>query len=490
VTATVADAGADPNPVAIGQTELEARLWDAANALRGPVDSADLKNYVFPLLFWKWISDSRWKEKGKPSDDRLRISNEATWERVTESKTNLGTRIGQALAQIESLNDSRTRGIFGDVTWSNSDRLPDARLGRFVDALSAISLAPEHVDSDLLGRAYEYLLLQFADVSGRKAGEFFTPPNVARLIVDLLEPSPHETIYDPACGSGGMLVEALRAVREETASEATPTIFGQEVNLTTSAIARMNLLVHGAYGASIARGDTLRHPIHLTDGRPSTFDVVIANPPFSLQNWGAESWASDYRNAFGTPPSKNGDFAWVQHMVASMDQCSGRAGIILPRGVLFRRGSEGTIRRRLVEADLVEAVIALPENMFYSTSIPACIWVLRKVKDRDRVGRIQFVDASSAAVRQKRQNVISPVAAKAIVAAYKGLGSPVPHRSVTVETVANENYDLSVGKYLHDALGDAGSLPSAVDEYRATRLARLRAESHLDALLRSFRGER
>lgn len=329
---------------------LERRLWDAANALRGPVDPADSKTYVFPMLFWKWISDS-WdyehaqavREYGTEVEPeveadfhRFNLPEGCHWRDVATKTDNLGSRIATALGRIEQANADSLAGIFGDAAWGNKERLPESSLVALIDAFNGLALNPDHVAHDVLGQAYEYLLKNFADESGKKAGEFFTPRQVVRLIVRMLDPQPGESIYDPAAGSGGMLVETINSVRAHGGDTRTLRLYGQEVNLTTAAIARMNLFLHEIEDFKIVRGDTLRSPgLRKPDGTISQFDVVIANPPFSLSNWGADLWAADPRSFCGVPPVKNGDFAWVQHMVSSMTEGTGRVGVVMPHGVLF-----------------------------------------------------------------------------------------------------------------------------------------------------------
>ena len=272
---------------------------------------------------------------------------------------------------------------------------------------------------DMLGQAYEYLLKNFADQSGVKAGEFFTPRQVVKLLVRLLDPQPGESVYDPACGTGGMLVETINTVREDGGDTRTLRLYGQEVNLTTSAIARMNLFLHDIEDFKIARGDTLRQPaLRNPDGSLSQFDVVIANPPFSLKNWGHETWSGDPRAFCGVPPAGYGDWAWIQHMITSMTDRDGRVGVVMPHGALFRSGAEGRIRGCVIEKDLLEAVIGLPEKLFYSTTIPVAILIFRKNKPAERHGRVLFVDGSACFQTGKNQNSFRAGDIDALIAAY------------------------------------------------------------------------
>lgn len=396
-TAAAAEPRPAPQPVRgtqarspLTQQELERRLWDAANALRGPVDPSDFKAYVFPLLFLKRISDTWDAEHARALDEfggdeqaarltenyRFQVPDGCHWSDLRKASENVGVKLQLILDRIQEANPVTLAGIFGAVAWGDKERLPEHALVNLIKVFDATPLDPATVDHDMLGNAYEYLLREFAEASGKKAGEFFTPRAVVRLLTRLLDPQPADTIYDPACGSGGMLVEAVNEVREAGGDVRTLRLYGQEVNLTTGAIARMNLFMHDIEDFKILRGDTLREPkFHDSAGHLSTYDVVIANPPFSLKNWGAEAWSRDpwQRSFCGTPPVGNGDFAWVQHMIRSMRPRSGRVGVVMPHGVLFRGGQEKAIRQCLVQGDLLEAVIGWRRTCSTRRrSLPAC----------------------------------------------------------------------------------------------------------------------
>ena len=407
------------------------------------------------------------------------------WHEVTTKTDNLGSRIATALGRIEQANADTLAGIFGDAAWGNKERLPEASLVALIDAFNGLLLNPESVAHDVLGQAYEYLLKNFADESGKKAGEFFTPRQVVRLIVRMLDPQPAESIYDPACGSGGMLVETINTVREGGGDTRTLRLYGQEVNLTTAAIARMNLYLHEIEDFKIVRGDTLRSPgLRKPDGTISTFDVVIANPPFSLTNWGADLWAADPRSFCGVPPARNGDFAWMQHMVTSMAEGTGRVGVVMPHGVLFRGGVEARIRQCLIESDRLEAVIGLPGNLFYSTSIPASILVFRAAKPVERRNHILFIDGSARFTKGRNQNTMSQDDVQAIVAAYLSGEDPdgdsgVSLRLVPFDEVKTNGFDLNIGRYLKSRATDTIDLPTALANYQDARARRLQAEQTL-----------
>ena len=485
--------------MAVSLDDLERRLWDAANALRGPVDPADFKTYVFPMLFWKWISDNYDWERARAVADygddvdpeveadfhKFDLPPGTHWRDVTTKTANLGAQINKALGQIEQANPDSLAGMFGDAAWGNKERLPETALVNLVNAFNGMKLDPDEVSHDLLGQGYEYLLKKFADESGKKAGEFFTPRQIVRLLIRILNPQAGESVYDPASGSGGMLVETINTVRDHGGDTRTLRLYGQEVNLTTSAIARMNLFLHDIEDFRIVRGDTLRSPgLRQADGHISTFDVVVANPPFSLQNWGSETWAADTRSFCGVPPAKNADFAWVQHMIASMDKKSGRVGVVMPHGVLFRGGAEARIRQCLIEQDQLEAVIGLPGNLFYSTSIPACLLIFRSAKPKGRRKHVLFVDGSARFEKNRNQNNLADDDVQAILDAYTTGDDPdgdggVQVRLVPFTEIESNGFDLNIGRYLKTTAADTIDLPTALLAYEEARAARLLSEKAL-----------
>jgi type I restriction enzyme M protein len=306
-----------------------------------------------------------------------------------------------------------------------------------------------------------------------------------RLLIRILDPQAGESVYDPACGSGGMLVETINTVRDHGGDTRTLRLYGQEVNLTTSAIARMNLYLHDIEDFKIVRGDTLRSPgLRGADGRISTFDVVVANPPFSLTNWGADTWAADTRSVGGVPPAKNGDFAWVQHMVASMDPKVGRVGVVMPHGVLFRGGAEAKIRQHLIEHDQLEAVIGLPSNLFYSTAIPASLLIFRASKLEARRGHVLFVDGSARFAKGRNQNQMSPEDVLAILDAYTSGADPdgeggVHLRLVPVTETEANGWDLNIGRYLRGSSDEDLDLDAALAAYEVARTNRVASEQSL-----------
>lgn len=478
-------------------SQLESHLWEAANILRGsPVDRTDWKSYILPLLFFKRLCDV-WDEEYEEmdllygedfaDDHRFQIPPECHWQEVRATPANVGTALQNAMRCIESANQKHLYGVFGDGQWSNKDRLPDALLKDLLEHFSRLNLGNARVTSDIIGDAYEYLIKQFADATNNKAGEFYTPRSVVRLMVDILDPQEGETIYDPACGTGGMLLAAVEHVRARGGDPRTffGKLYGQEKNLTTASVARMNLLLHGLEDFVIERGDTLRNPI-FTDpstGSLARFDCVIANPPFSLEQWGRELWENDpWGRAFaGLPSDNSGDFAWVQHMVSSMAPVSGRMAVVLPQGALFRGGVEGQIRRKLLEMDLIEAVIGLAPNLFYGTGLAACLMVLRQRKPPDRAGKTLIVDASALFRKGRAQNFLDPEHVATILEWVQGFAD-VPDRAqvVTVDKIAAEDWTLNISRYVLPPIGqDIPPLPEAVQAFKEA-LERVRqAEENL-----------
>ncbi len=489
-------------------TTLESHLWEAANILRGPVDAADFKTYIFPLLFFKRISDvndeeveQALKESGGdaeyalfPENHRFQIPDGCHWRDIRAKTVNVGQALQYALHEIERANQRTLYSIFGDAQWTNKERLSDALLVDLLDHFSRLPLMNSVVNSDILGQAYEYLIKKFADATNKKAGEFYTPRAIVRLMVNILDPKEGETIYDPACGTGGMLLEAVNHVRESGGNVRTllGKLYGQERNLTTSGIARINLFLHGIEDFQIVREDTLRSPAFFAGDQLSTFDCVIANPPFSLKNWGDAQWASDPygRNIAGVPPKNSADYAWVQHMIKSMAPVTGRMAVVVPHGVLFRMGAEGEIRRKLLQMDLLEAVIGLGPNLFYGTGLAACILVFRARKPPDRQGRVLFVDASTLFKRGRNQNTLEPEHVTQIYSLYHDYRDVEGFtRIATLNDIEANGYNLNIPRYVEpQSQEESITVQSAVanleealrDAYAAEdRLAKLLEEAGL-----------
>lgn len=507
----------NPQPM-YSQQELDAKLLAAANALRGPIDPADFKAYIFPLLFLKRISDTwHWEharalELFDGDEDLAALSDNyrfvvpqapdgkrdasvpqgCAWDDLIVLEENVGAGLQLILDRLQEANPDTLAGVFGAAQWSNKAVLPEERLTAVIDVFTSLQLDPESVSHDLLGNAYEYLLKYFADSSGTKAGEFFTPRAVVRLMVRMLQPKSGESIFDPTCGSGGMLVESVNTVKAHGQDPRELRLYGQEVSATTAGIARMNLYIHDIETFDIKRGDVLREPkLKTADGDLQRFDVVLANPPFSIGRdtpWGHESWADDPfgRSAYGVPPRSFADFAFVQHMLASMRSKTGRLAVVMPHGVLFR-GTEAGIRRRMLEAGLLEAVIGLPPNLFYGTALAACLLVCRAEPRDEREGQVLIVDAAARFEKGRPKNLMSPDDVEGVLAAYESAGTTlhegVHARLVGLDEIAKNDWDLNIGRYVTVADDPEVEASVALTAYMEGREELRAAEGELDSRL-------
>ncbi|RIK27325.1 MAG: SAM-dependent DNA methyltransferase, partial [Chloroflexi bacterium] len=445
------------------QAELESYLWGAATVLRGLVDAGDYKQYIFPLLFYKRLSDvwdADYAEAFAESqdheyavataNDRFAIPNGAHWNDVRETPRDVGRALQDAMRAIEAANPARLEGIFGDAPWTNKERLPDATLKNLLEHFSKHTLSLETVPEDALGNAYEYLINKFADDSGHTAQEFYTNRTVVHLMVQMLAPQPGERIYDPTCGTGGMLISALDEVKRGGGEYRTLGLFGQERNHMTASIARMNLVLHGVENFSIARGDTLENPVFIDRDRLAKFDVVLANPPYSIKQWNRAAWMNDPwgRNFLGTPPQGRADYAFFQHILRSMDQETGRCAILFPHGVLFRK-EEAEMRRKLVEFDLVECVLGLGPNLFYNSPMEACVVICRSRKEAGRQHRVLFIDAVNEIARERAMSFLREEHQARILAAYSVFADePGFARVATLDDIAQQEFSLSIPLYV------------------------------------------
>ena len=484
-------------------SQLEQYLSKAAWILKGPVDASDFKIYIFPLLFFKRLSDVYDEEyqqaleesKGDteyaslPEFHRFEIPEGCHWKDVRETTTHVGLAIEKSLRGIEQANQELLYGIFGDAQWSNKNKLSDRLLIDLIEHFSQYNLSNSLVDPDLLGNAYEYLIKHFADLTNKKAGEFYTPRSVVHLLGLILDPHEGETIYDPACGTGGMLLECVDHLKENKEDYRTLKLFGQEKNLTSSSIARMNMFLHGIEDFQISRGDTLRQPAFFAADGLQTFDCVIANPPFSLKQWGAENWANDPfgRNIAGVPPKGNGDMAWVQHMIKSMKN-TGRMTVVLPHGALFRKGAEGKIRKKLLEDDLLEAVIGLGPNIFYGTQLAACVMVFKQQKETSKKEKVLFIDASNQIRVGRAQNFLEPKHVQQIFNWYANYKDVENYVKIASKTDLEENdYNLNIPLYVEKIIED--NLPSvdeALADLKIAWAASKKAEEKFKKILKTF----
>ena len=488
------------------QQDIESWLWESANILRGPVDPANLRDFVFPLLFLKRLSDT-WDEEqakaikkfGKDIDEetaadfhRFQIPKGCHWSDLRKAAENHGVMVQKITQKIEEANPDLLAQIFGNAPWADHNKMPPERIERLIAHFSQQDLSPSKVSNDLLGGGYEYLLKRFSDESSTSAGQFFTPRAVVHLLVRILGPKPTDSVYDPACGSAGMLIEAATEVKQSGGSVRQMRFYGQEVNQTSAAIGRMNLFIHDVEDAQIRREDTLQKPKFVdSKGKLEQFDLVVANPPFSLKDWGADKWATDpHKRAIGgVPPKNNGDYAWVQHMITSMKPETGRVGVVMPHGVLFRSGAEGAIRKHLIESDLLETIIGLAPNLFYGTTIPASLMFFRANKDKKRKEHILFIDASKRFGKGKAQNFLTDEDVEDIFAVYQSMGEAekknISARLVSHNEIEENNWDLNIGRYLKADAAEVVDVQDALATFDQARTELAAAEKALLAKLKA-----
>lgn len=417
----------------LSQKELESYLWGAATLLRGLIDASDYKQFIFPLLFFKRLSDV-WDEDYREAfeesqdegyatataNDRFTIPEGAHWKDARDASRNVGRILLNAFQAIETANPQRLKGVFGNAAWTDKAQMPDETLKNLIEHFSKHTLSLANVPEDELGNGYEYLIKQFADDSGHTAQEFYTNRTLVHLMAQMLEPKAGESIYDPTCGTGGMLISCLAEVKRNGGETRTMGLYGQELINITAAIARMNLVLHGVSDFDIRSGNTLHDPAHIEGDRLKTFDVVLANPPYSIKKWNREAWQSDLwgRNFLGTPPQGRADYAFFQHILKSMNPKTGRCAILFPQGVLGRN-EEAEMRRKLIEMDLLECVLGLGPNLFYNSPMEAFVLVCRATKPDERQGKILFLDAVKEVARERAQSFLKPEHQSKILSAYR-----------------------------------------------------------------------
>jgi type I restriction enzyme M protein len=461
----------------ITQFELESYLWGAAVLLRGFIDAGDYKQFIFPLMFFKRLCDVYDEERERavaevgddfPEYHRFQIPAGAHWRDARGATQNVGLAIQTAMRQIEKANPLLD-GIFGDAPWTNKNRLSDATLTDLLEHFSSQTLSQARVNEDLLGQAYEYLIKKFADDSGHTAAEFYTNRTVVHLMTRLLEPQAGESIYDPTCGSGGMLLSAADELKRRGQDTRTLRMVGQEINLMTSAIARMNLFLHGFEDFQVARGDTLANPYFKQGDRLQQFDVILANPPYSISSWNRAAWENDPRNIYGTPPQSRADYAFWQHILVSLKEETGRCAILYPHGVLFRN-EEKHMRRPLIEADVIDAIIGLGPNLFYNSPMEACVVVCRKNKPAARQGKILFINAINEVTRERAFSFLQDDHIERIAAVYRDFAEVDGFtRVVTVAEVLAQDANLSIPMYIrpnNNGNGVDKPLPLVIAEWR------------------------
>lgn len=448
------------------QKELESYLWGAATLLRGLIDASDYKQYVFPLLFFKRLSDV-WDEDYREAfeetadegyatataNDRFVIPEGAHWKDARNASRDVGRALLNAFQAIEAANPERLKGVFGNAAWTDKAQMPDETLKNLIEHFSQHTLSLENVPEDELGNGYEYLIKQFADDSGHTAQEFYTNRTLVHLMTQMLEPQPGETIYDPTCGTGGMLISCLAEVKRDGGDTRTMEVYGQELINITAAIARMNLVLHGVSDFEIRSGNTLHEPAFVEGDRLKTFDVVLANPPYSISRWNRDAWQSDQwgRNLLGTPPQGRADFAFFQHILRSLDPKTGRCAVLFPQGVLGRN-EEADMRRKLIEMDLLECVLGLGPNLFYNSPMEAFVLVCRSAKPAERRGKILFIDAVKEVARDRAQSYLRSEHQSKILSAYQSFVDQPGFAAVVTnpETLA-QGGNLSIPRYVKKA---------------------------------------
>jgi len=449
--------------------ELKRYLWNSAVLLRTHIDAGSYKQYIFPLLFFKRISDVYDEERTAviteygdeeiadfPENHRFAVPKGFHWRDVREVHENVGVSIVNAFRAIERANAEKLSGVFGDGAWTNKNRLPDELLKNMIEHFSTLTLSIENCPEDELGQGYEYLIRKFADDSGHTAQEFYTNRTVVHLMTEMLKPQPGESVYDPTCGSAGMLISAIAYLKAQGKEWRNVKIYGQEINALTSAIARMNLFLHGVKDFTIVNDDTLVSPAFIENNQLQRFDMIVANPPYSINQWNREAFASDKygRNFLGTPPQGRADYAFLQHILKSLDPKKGRCAILFPHGVLFRN-EESALRKKLITADLVECVIGLGANLFYNAPMEACIVICRSNKRPNRRGQILLINAVNEVTRKNAQSWLEDSHIKRISDAYehytdvKGFA-----KVITIADTEKNGWSLSIPLYVHE--GDSG----------------------------------
>ncbi len=453
--------------------ELEKYLWQAAVDLRGQIDATAYKDYIFPLVFFKRICDVRDEEYQKYLEEggedyadmmiqesTIQIPEDAHWQKVFNVTENIGQKLVDAFRQIELANPGKKiddrivgglEGIFGDkAIWTNKTKMPDNIIRNLLNSFNKLTLSLAACPADEMGTGYEYLIGKFADDAGHTAQEFYTNRTVVELMAEILQLKPHESIYDPTCGSGGMLIKSLTYLKDKGEEWRDVKVYGQEINAGTAAIARMNLYLHGIHDFSIVNDDTLERPAFIKNGKVQQFDVVLANPPYSIKSWNREKFKHDkYGRCFlGVPPQGRADYAFLQHILASMDNNSGRCAILFPHGVLFR-DEESHMREELIKLDILDCIIGLGPNLFFNASMEACIVMCNKNKRQNHKGYVLFIDAKGEVSRKNAESFLEPSHIKKIFDAYNQYETidGFAHK-VSIENIQKKENLLNIQSYV------------------------------------------
>lgn len=484
------------------QQELEKYLWGAATTLRGTIDAGDYKQYIFPLLFFKRISDVYDEEFDNAlaeSDGDLeyaafaenhhfQIPDGAHWKNVREVTTNVGQTLQNAMRAIEQANPDTLEGIFGDASWTNKERLSDAMLIELIEHYSQHELNLTNVPDDKLGNAYEYLIKKFADDSGHTAAEFYTNRTVVKLMTMIMDPQPGESVYDPTCGSGGLLLNCALHLKEEGQEYRTLKLYGQEINLLTSAIARMNMFMHGIEEFQIVRGNTLSNPGLLGNDELKQFNVILANPPYSIKAWDRAAFENDPygRNLWGTPPQGCADYAFQQHIQKSLDSENGRSISLWPHGILFR-DAEMQMRKKMIEQDLVECVIGLGPNLFYNSPMEACLLITKTNKAKHKKGKILFINAVKEVKQEKTMGFLEEEHINKIFQAYQQFESQENFAElVNNQDVLDRSGNMAINLYVRpDSLAN-GEVKCLIKEYKIWQESSERLKASMNKLFKEL----
>lgn len=455
----------------ISQEELERYLWSSAVLLRTHIDAGAYKQYIFPLLFFKRICDVYDEECAQilkeydgdtealnfEENHRFIVPQGAHWQDVRSVSENVGVAIVKALRAIEKANIDKLQGVFGNAAWTNKKRLSDELLKDLIEHFSSKTLSIANCPEDELGQGYEYLIKQFADDSGHTAQEFYTNRTVVHLMTEILKPQSGESVYDPTCGSAGMLISCIAYLQHKQQEWRNVKIFGQEITQLTAAIAKMNLFLHGIKDFNIINDDTLKNPGFVEKGKLKTFDLVLANPPYSIKQWDRAAFEADKwgRNILGTPPQGRADYAFFQHIIKSMDAKNGRCAILFPHGVLFRQ-EEKDLREKLVKMDILDCVIGLAPNLFYNSPMEACIVICRMRKEPQKAGKVLFINAINEVTRKNAQSFLEESHINKIASAYENYQDIDGFAKVaTIKDIADNNYSLSIPLYARETSNSA-----------------------------------
>lgn len=481
--------------------ELKSYLWNSAVLLRTSIDAGAYKQYIFPLLFFKRICDVYDEETettvqkygndvGDFDEEELHtflVPKGYHWKDVREVSENVGIAIVNAFHEIEKANIEQLHGVFGDGAWTNKNRLPDSLLKDLIEHFSSQILSIANCPEDELGQGYEYLIKKFADDSGHTAQEFYTNRTVVHLMTEILKPQSGESIYDPTCGSAGMLISCIAYLKSQKKEWRNVKVYGQEINQLTSAIGRMNLFLHGVQDFQIVNDDTLKAPAFIEGGELQKFDLVLANPPYSIKQWDRSAFESDKygRNFLGTPPQGRADYAFFQHILASMKPKTGRCAILFPHGILFRK-EEREMRKKLVESDMVDCVIGLGPNLFFNAPMEACIVICRTHKELGNQGKILFINAVQEVTRKNAQSYLEETHIAHIASAYENYVDEENYAKVaTVKEVADQDYSLNIALYARSGMEIEPilSVSECVDDWLSQSIAMREQTNTLIAML-------